>query len=227
MKRKEALRKVKLHKQEDKLFPWMCRRRTHSGRRAWSARSDRRPGCRNLWPCTCTRRRRCAWRISASEGRPDRWCLYPGGGRRIYKERGTQWKRITRSIWCLEAKAEQDFYIFCEVELRLGVSVRLTLHGDGVALFHGVGVEQGKGRRLRGVWTDMNRQGTGENSSFGSTSTVILYIINQGSAMHSRGGFPSTSSSLCFIQPQTSKAYLQFNKVKMEHSMGKELKDRL
>lgn len=77
-------------------------------------------------------------------------------------------------------------YIFSEVELGLRVPISLTLHGDGVALFDGIGVGKGKGRFLRGIWMDKNRHGTGENSSFGYIYTSRPHVINQGCATHSR-----------------------------------------
>lgn len=52
---------------------------------------------------------------------------------------------------------EMHTYIFSEVKLRLRVSVRLTLHGNSVALFDWIGVAQGKSCLLRGIWMDKNR----------------------------------------------------------------------
>lgn len=52
-------------------------------------------------------------------------------------------------------------YVFGEVELGLGVSVGLTLHGDVVALLDGIRVEEGKGGFLRGVYVHKKRRATG------------------------------------------------------------------
>lgn len=52
---------------------------------------------------------------------------------------------------------EMHTYIFSEVKLRLRVSVSLTRHGNSVALFDWISVEQGKSCLLRGIWMDKNR----------------------------------------------------------------------